>query len=61
MLGDNKIISEILTEFENNEKLGFMFPETYFGIIQQFYLLTEGTKNWMNFLATKLFSNWNNQ
>ncbi len=58
LLGNTNIVSEILYEFENNEKLGFMFPETYFGIIQQFYLLTEGTKNWMNFLATKLFSNY---
>ena len=58
LLGNTTIVSEILYEFENSEKLGFMFPETYSGIIKQFYLLTEGTKKWMNFLATKLFSNY---
>ena len=33
LLGNNKIISEILTEFENNEKLGFIFPEDYYKIL----------------------------
>ena len=58
LLGNTSIVSEILYDFENNEKLGFMFPETYYGIIKEFHLLTEGTKKWMNFLATKLLANY---
>lgn len=30
LLGNSNIISEILTEFENNEKLGFIYPETFY-------------------------------
>ena len=58
LLGNTSIVSEILYDFENNEKLGFIFPETFYGIINEFHLLTEGTKKWMNFLATKLFANY---
>ena len=54
-LKEANIISEILHDFETNEKLGFLFPETFYKIIQHFYLLTNGTKKWMNFLASKLF------
>ena len=58
LLGSASIVSEILYDFENNEKLGIIFPETFYGIIKQFNLLTEGTKKWMDFLATKLFKNY---
>ena len=30
LLGNSHIISEILTEFENNKKLGFIYPETFY-------------------------------
>lgn len=36
LLGSKDIISEILTDFENNDKLGFVFPENYYKIIFQF-------------------------
>ena len=36
LLGNKDIISEILTDFENNDKLGFIFPENYHKIIFQF-------------------------
>ena len=58
LLGDINIVSEIIYDFDNNEKLGFLFPETYYGIIIQFYRLTKGTKKWMDFLASKLFKNY---
>ena len=58
LLGNSTIVSEILYDFEKIEKLGFIFPETFYGIIQHFYILTEGTKNWMNFIAKKLFPNY---
>ena len=58
LLGNNNIISEILNDFETNKKLGFIFPETFYGIIRQFYVLTEGTKKWIYFLFSKLFPNY---
>ena len=58
LLGNSRIVSEILYDFENNEKLGFIFPETFYGIIQQFYTLTEGTKKWMDFIAEILLPNY---
>ena len=36
LLGNKDIISEILTDFKNNDKLGFVFPENYYKIIFQF-------------------------
>ena len=35
LLGNENIISEILTDFEENTKLGFVFPENYYKIIMQ--------------------------
>ena len=58
LLGNTDIVSNILQTFENNEKLGFIFPEAYFGIIKFFFLLTNGTKSWMNFLANQFFPNY---
>ena len=55
LLGNINITSEILNDFEKNEKLGFIFPETYYGIIKNFYILTEKTKYWMDILSEKLF------
>ena len=55
LLGNINITSEILNDFENNKKLGFIFPETFHGIIQAFYILTDGTKYWMDVLSSKLF------
>ena len=58
LLGNEDIISEILYDFESNEKLGFVFPETFYGIIKHFYRLTNGTKKWMKFLGLKLFPHY---
>ena len=58
LLGSVKIVSEILYDFEKHKKLGFIFPETFYGIIQHFYLLTEETKKWMDFLSYQLFPNY---
>ena len=32
LLGNNNIISEILTEFENNKNLGLIYPETFYKV-----------------------------
>ena len=55
LLGSVNFVSEILHEFEINENLGFLFPETFYQIIPQFHILTMKTKTWMIFLASKLF------
>ena len=55
LLGNSNIVSGILNDFEQNKKLGFIFPETFYGIIPLFYILTEKTRYWMNFLSSKLF------
>ena len=55
LLGNAKIISEILFDFENNEKLGFIFPETFYSLVKYIYILRKGTKYWMNFLFSKLY------
>ena len=36
LLGTKQIISEILTDFENNNNLGFIFPEKYYKSLYQF-------------------------
>ena len=58
LLGSSTIVCEILTDFETKKKLGFIFPETFYGIIQQFYILTEGTKKWLDFIADKILPNY---
>ena len=58
LLGNSTIVSEILSDFETKRDLGFIFPETFYGIIQQFYILTEGTKKWLDFIADKILPNY---
>lgn len=58
LLGSDKIISEILYDFEKNRKLGFIFPETFYRILKHFYNLTNGTRKWISFLFSKLFPNY---
>ena len=36
LLGNSDIISEILTEFENNNHLGIIFPEVYYKVFETF-------------------------
>ena len=52
LLGDTQLISQILYDFENNNKLGFIFPETFYYIIKHYYILTNDTKKWMEFLLS---------
>ena len=58
LLGNKEIIEEILSDFENMDKLGFIFPETYYEIIKQSLLLTKITKKYMQYILNKLFSNY---
>ena len=58
LLGNSKIVSEILYDFENNKKLGFMFPETFYGIIKFFYSYTNELKERIEFLSSNLFTDY---
>ena len=56
LLGNENIISEILSEFENNEKLGFSFPENYYKALLLFgEKLSNKNKVLMKYLLNKLF------
>ena len=55
LLGSKELISNILTDFENNEKLGFVFPETFYEAKIHALKLNEPLKNNINFLINKLF------
>ena len=55
LLGNKRIVTEILSDFENNHKLGFIFPETFYGIIRQKHILTKGTLKYMKYILKKLF------
>ena len=57
LLGDKKIVAEILSDFEKNKKLGFLFPETYIRVVKFTLSLSNKLKNWMEFLSSKLFPN----
>ena len=58
LLGNIRIVSEILSDFENNDKLGFIFPETFYEIIGLSFRLTKKTKKYMNYIIKKLFFNY---
>ena len=62
LLGNREAISEILTDFENYEKLGFIFPEVYYDIIKDFanydsieFPLHKPNKRYINFILGELF------
>jgi lipopolysaccharide biosynthesis protein len=55
LLGTTEIISEILSDFENNENLGFIFPENYYKILRFTMLLRPEIKERMNYLLAKIF------
>lgn len=56
LLGNNEIISEILTDFENNNKLGLIFPEIYYKIMMFFNTgISKSNLNKMNYIIKKIF------
>jgi rhamnosyltransferase len=57
LLGNQKIILEIFNEFENNVKLGFIFPENYYQVILLFgEKLNKLNKDCMKYLLNRLFN-----
>ena len=55
LLGTTEIISEILSDFEMNDKLGLIFPENYYKILEFTMFIDDKKKNYMNYLLKKLF------
>ena len=58
LLGNERIVSEILSDFENNEKIGFIFPDTFYGIINEKLILTKKNRRYMRYLLRQLFPNY---
>ena len=54
LLGNKDIISEILTDFENSEKLGFVYPETFSGVLRYTIVERKVNKNNLNILLKKI-------
>ena len=46
-----------MSDFENNDKLGFIFPETFYGIIKEKSKLRKKTLQYMKFILKNLFPN----
>lgn len=58
LLGSNDIVSEILTDYENNDKLGFIFPENYYKVLLEYGdELTKKDKYYINYLLKKIDKN----
>ena len=55
LLGNNEIVIEILNDFENLEKLGFIFPESFYPINGLFFYLTKRTRKYIKYLLNNLF------
>ena len=59
LLGSENIVTEILSDFENNDKLGFAFPENYYEVLLLFgEQINNLNKKNMKYLLQKLFHNF---
>lgn len=58
LLGNYEIISNILTEFEKDEKLGFIFPETFYEAKVHALKMNENLENSINYLLNKICGNY---
>ena len=55
LLGTNEIVSEILNDFENYHKLGFIFPETFYPLSEIALVLGKKEKKYINLILDKIF------
>lgn len=55
LLGSSELISEILSDFENNDKLGVIYPENYEKCVHSTMYLSVGYQKYMNYILNKLF------
>ena len=61
LIGSEKIVSEVLFDFEKNEKLGFIFPEIYYDLNKEVndfdninFFLNKPNKKYMNFILQRI-------
>ena len=55
LLGSSEIISEILSDLENNNKLGFIYPENFYEVVKDTMDTEIFIKESMNYLLDRLF------
>ena len=55
LLGTTEVISEIFSDFENYDKLRFIFPENYYKILKYTMFARAKDKERMKHLFTKIF------
>ena len=55
LLGNKSIISKILSDFENNNKLGFIFPENFYAEVKDSFNLNNLNLKYMNHILRILF------
>ena len=55
LLGSKNIIKQILSDFENHNKLGFIFPEHFFSIIKYVYKYSEVNVNYIDTIFEILY------
>ena len=57
LLGNSRIISEIITDFEINRKLGIIFPEKYYkSLVHSGDSTSDINLKYMNYILSKIFS-----
>ena len=57
LLGNSRVISEIITDFEINRKLGIIFPEQYYKSLVHFGdSINDVNLKYMNYILAKIFS-----
>ena len=55
LLGSSELISEILSDFENNNNLGVIYPENFYMMVKHTMYLDKKDRIAMNFLLDKIF------
>ena len=62
LFGNENIVLEIILDFEKNEKLGFIFPETYYDLIKDVhgfdnvdFALNKPNKKYINMILQRIF------
>ena len=55
LLGSSDLISEILHTFEENEKIGFMYPENFYKSTRLPFFIHRNFSNYLNYFINKMF------
>ena len=55
LLGSRELISEILHIFEENDKIGFIYPEIFYKSTRLPFILNKNNTNYLNYFINKMF------